>query len=314
MSGRTEPKDFVSIADWPRPAIESMLARARELREERRRGELTRPLAGRSVLLYFEKPSLRTLVTFDVGVAELGAHPVFLPPQQVQIGGREAIEDVARSLSRWCDAIVARTYAHELVLDLARWATVPVINALTDRLHPCQALADVLTMADVGDPRQSRLVYVGDGNNMAHSLLHISGCLGLRLTVCTPEGYPPDAQIVAWAVERARREGGEVRLETDPHAAVKDAAFVYTDVWPSMGQELEADERRQAFAPYQVNETLLSAAPSDVRVMHCLPAHRGEEITAEVLEWNRSVVFDQAENRLHVQKAILERLLRTGAA
>jgi ornithine carbamoyltransferase len=309
LSGGSNPKDFISIADWPRDAIERMLARAHELKELRKRRECFRSLEGRSILLYFEKPSLRTLVSFEVGVAELGAHPVYLPPTQVKIGERESLEDVARNLSRWCHAIVARTYEHQLVLDLAREGTVPVINALTDYLHPCQAMADALTVAEFGDRGRDRVVYVGDGNNVAHSLIHIAGRLGMRLTVCTPRDYRPDSRVLSWGAEMARREGGDLRLESDPQTAVKDAAFVYTDVWTSMGQEAEAEERRRVFASYQVNKSLLSAAPSDVRILHCGPAHRGEEITAEVLESPRSLVVDQAENRLHAQKAILEALL-----
>ncbi|MFQ5514323.1 MAG: ornithine carbamoyltransferase [Myxococcota bacterium] len=309
MSARHEPKDLISLADWPRDAIERWLERARELREQRRRREITAPLAGRSVLLYFEKPSLRTLVTFDVGAAELGAHPVYLPPQQVRLGEREPIEDVARGLARWCDAIVARTFAHRVIEELARWSSVPVINALTDLLHPCQALADALTLSDFGDLQKDRLVYVGDGNNVAHSLIHLAGRLGLRLTVCTPRAYAPDPGVLAWGVSEARRQGGEVRLEHDPRSAVTDAAFVYTDVWTSMGRESEVEERRSVFAAYQVNAELLAVAPAGVRLLHCLPAHRGEEVSDEVLESECSLVFEQAENRLHAQKAVLEALI-----
>jgi ornithine carbamoyltransferase len=303
------PKDFITLADWPRAEIERLLERARELKEHRRRRQPIRTLEGCSVLLYFEKPSLRTYVTFDVGIAELGAHPVYLPPSQVKIGEREAVEDVARNLSRWCHAMVARTFSHRLVEDLARYASVPVINALTDALHPCQALADALTVAEAGDLHRDRVTYLGDGNNTLHSLIHIAGHLGMRLTVSTPPDFAPDPEVVRRGAELARREGGEIRLESDPRAAVKDAAFVYTDVWASMGQETEATARAPHFAPYQVNSELLAHAPAGVRIMHCLPAHRGEEITAEVLDSPRSIVFEQAENRLHAQKAVLERLI-----
>ena len=313
LSGRTDPKDFISIADWSREAIEGMLARAHELKQRRKRRERSSTLEGRSVLLYFEKPSLRTLVSFEVGVAELCGHPVYLPPSHVRIGEREPIEDVAHNLSRWCDAIVARTYGHQLLLDLAREASVQVINALTDYLHPCQAMADVMTMAEHGDCARERLVYVGDGNNVAHSLIHIAGRLGMRLTVCTPPSYVPDPEVVTRGLELVGREGGDLRLESDPNAAVKDAAFVYTDVWASMGQEAEAKERRAVFAPYQLNASLLSQAPSDVRILHCGPAHRGEEITSELLDSERCLVTEQAENRLHAQKAILETLLSAPA-
>ena len=212
MSGPSNPKDFISIADWSREAIEAMLARASELKAQRKRREPGHALQNRSVLLYFEKPSLRTLVSFEIGVAELGGHPVYLPPSQVRIGEREAIEDVSRNLSCWCDAIVARTYGHQLVLDLAREASVPVINALTDYLHPCQAMADVMTVAEHGDRSRDRLVYVGDGNNVAHSLIHIAGRLGMRLTVCTPEGYRPAPEVVSRGLELARKEGRDYEL------------------------------------------------------------------------------------------------------
>ena len=304
------PKDFISIADWPREALESILARAHELKALRRARTAIDTLAGRSVLLYFEKQSLRTYVTFGVGVSELGGTPVYLPAGQVGIGEREVIRDVARNLSRWCHAIVARTYSHELIVALARHADVPVVNALTDDLHPCQAVADVMTVQEVGDLQRDRLVYIGDGNNVANSLIHVAGLLGMSLTVCTPPGYAPAASFVERGRELAARSGGEIRLESDPRAAVKEAAFVYTDVWASMGQEAEAERRRRDFAGYQVDEALLAAAPSGVRVLHCLPAHRGEEISAEVLDSERALVFDQAENRLHAQKAILEALIR----
>jgi ornithine carbamoyltransferase len=268
-----------------------------------------RTLAGRSVLLYFEKPSLRTYVTFGVGVSELGGTPVYLPPGQVKIGEREVIEDVGRNLARWCDAIVARTYSHELVVELARHCDAPVINALTDELHPCQAVADALTIAEHGDLHADPLVYVGDGNNVAHSLIHLAGVLGMKLTVCTPPDHAPGASFVERGRALAAASGGEILLSSDPASAVKDAAFVYTDVWASMGQEAEAASRRRDFEGYQVNEALLAQARADAKVLHCLPAHRGEEISAGVLESERSIVFDQAENRLHAQKAILEALL-----
>jgi ornithine carbamoyltransferase len=304
------PKDFLSIADWSRSAIEAILARARDLKRLRAEGVAVRSLAGRSVLLYFEKPSLRTYVTFGVGVSELGGVPVYLPPGQVGIGEREAVEDVARNLSRWVHAVVARTFSHRLLEDLARFGSVPVINALSDRLHPCQAMADALTIAECADLARSRLVYLGDGNNVAHSLIHLAGVLGMRLTLCTPPEYAPLPEIVERGRALASRSGGEIRLEHDPRAAVKDARFLYTDVWASMGQEHESERRGRVFRPYQLNEALLAAAPGDCEILHCLPAHRGEEITDAVLESPRSRVFEQAENRLHAQKAILEALVR----
>lgn len=303
------PKDFISIADWPRDALEQMLARAAELKRLRAARVPVAKLSGRSVLLYFEKPSLRTYVSFGTGVAELGGMPVYLPPGQVQLGGREALQDVARNLSRYCHMIVARTFDHQLVVGLARHASIPVINALTDDLHPCQAMADALTIMEHGDLREDRVVWVGDGNNMACSLIHLAGVLGMRLTVCTPEAYRPDPGVVERGLRLCAGSGGELEFETDPAAAVKDAAFVYTDVWASMGQEAEAAARRAEFEAYQVNEALMAAAPSGAKLLHCLPAHRGEEVTEGVLEAHASVVFDQAENRLHAQKAIMEALL-----
>jgi ornithine carbamoyltransferase len=305
----SRPKDFISIADWPPEEIVRMLDRAAELKRLRAARVPVSMLAGKSVLLYFEKPSLRTYVSFGIGVSELGGTPVYLPPGQVQLGGREALQDVARNLSRYCHMIVARTFDHELVVGLARHADKPVVNALTDDLHPCQAMADALTIQEYGDLRNDRLVWVGDGNNMVSSLIHLAGVLGMQLTVCTPERYGPDPAVVERGRELAAASGGELRLETDPVAAVKDAAFVYTDVWTSMGQESQAEERRSAFAGYQVNAQLMAAAPSGARFLHCLPAHRGEEVTEEVLESSASIVFDQAENRLHVQKAIMEALV-----
>ena len=311
MSARGEralPKDFLSLADWPRETVEAMLARARVLKDLRRRRVAVRSLEGSSILLYFAKPSLRTFVTFEVGVAELGGFPVYLPPGQVQIGEREPPEDVARNLSRWCHGIVARVYGHDMIQTLAAHATVPVINALSDWLHPCQAMADALTIMEHGDLQRDQLTYVGDGNNMCHSLINLAACLGMSFVVSTPARYAPDPELVRAALERAAKSGAQIRFVADPREAVKGAAFVYTDAWASMGQESEADARRPVFRPFQVNAELLAAAPG-ARVLHCLPAHRGEEITTEVIESERSLVFDQAENRLHAQKAILEALV-----
>jgi ornithine carbamoyltransferase len=306
---RAVPKDFVSVADWPREALEEILGRARELKALRAKGTPVRTLEGRSVALYFEKPSLRTHATFEVGVFELGAHPLFLPPGQVRIGARESIVDAAKNLSLWCHAIVARTFEHSLVAQLAQHASIPIINALTDELHPCQVMADALTIAEHGDLRTARLVWLGDGNNVTRSLIHLAGRLGLHLTVCTPESRLPDAAFVRPSAEAARREGGDVVLETDPRVAVRKADFVYTDCWYSMGEEGQAEERRRILSPYQVNEDLLSRAPAQARVLHCLPAHRGEEITDGVIDSDRSLVLPQAENRLHAQKAVLEAVL-----
>jgi ornithine carbamoyltransferase len=248
-------------------------------------------------------------VTFEAGVTQLGGHAIWLKPEEVGIGTRETPGDVAANLSRWVDAIVARTYSHHLVEELAAFATIPVINGLTDLLHPCQVMADFQTMQEHRPLAGAVIAYVGDGNNMANSLVHGAAVLGLDLRLATPESHRPALRVRKRADEIAARSGARIRWSEDPVEAVRGAHFVYTDTWTSMGQEAEAEMRRQLFRPYQVNERLLSHAP-DAWVMHCLPAHRGEEITDDVLDGPKSIVFDQAENRLHAQKAILEHLLR----
>ena len=305
----SHPRHFLSLSDWSREELEAMLARAAELKELRGRGVRIDSLAGRSILLYFEHPSLRTHVSFEIGIAELGANSVLLRPEQVRIGKREAVEDVAQVLSRWCHALVARTHSHRLVEDLARFARVPVVNALTDRAHPCQAVADALTMREAGGLGEGRLVWVGDGNNMTHSLIALAGALGMRLTVSTPEACRPDPELMRAGAERARRAGGEILYEPDPQLAVRNAAFIYTDVWVSMGDEGRAQDRHRVLAPYQVNASLIDRAPTDTKILHCGPAHRGEEVSADVIDGKRSLFYAQAENRLHAQKAILEAVI-----
>jgi ornithine carbamoyltransferase len=302
------PKDFLSVADWTASELRALLERARELKDLWKRGERPQTLQGRTLAMYFEKPSLRTHVTFEAGMTQLGGHAVLLRPEQVRIGERETPADVARNLSRWVDGLVARTFSHDLVLELAREASIPVINGLTDLLHPCQAMADLQTVAERADLDQAVIAFVGDGNNVAHSLLLAAGVLGFELRLATPVSHCPDRAVLERAQSLARQSGARLQLTEDPREAVRGAGFVYTDVWASMGQEDEAAERRAIFAGYQVNAELLAEAP-DAWVLHCLPAHRGEEISDEVLEGPRSIVFDQAENRLHAQKAILERLL-----
>ncbi len=302
------PKDFVTVADWPAEALWEMADRAATLRAHHREGNRPQTLQGRTLAMYFEKPSLRTHVTFEAGIAQLGGHAVLLKPEQIGIGTRESPEDVARSLSRWVDCLMARTFSHELVEQLARDATIPVINGLTDLLHPCQAMADLVTIASVMKPSAATLAYVGDGNNVANSLILLSAVLGLRLRLATPASHPPSARVLSRAETLAERSGAEISLGEDPVDAVEGVDFVYTDTWTSMGQEEEAELRRKIFAPYQVNTALLEACP-DAWVMHCMPAHRGEEVTDEVLDGPRSLIYDQAENRLHAQKAILERLM-----
>jgi ornithine carbamoyltransferase len=306
------PVHFLSGSDAAALGLERLLLRAEWLHRDRRLRRASEPLAGRHVALLFEKPSLRTKMSFEVGVAALGGRVTYLGPTEVGIGTRESAADVGRNLSRWVDAIVVRTFAHAALAELAAAASVPVVNALTDREHPCQALADLLTMRQhLGSLRGRSLAFVGDGNNVAHSLLLIGALAGLDLRVATPPGYEPDAGIVAQARAFAQRSGGSVAVASDPVAAVSGANAVYTDVWISMGAEAEAEERHSRFGAYQVNAPLLAHAPGAL-VMHCLPAHRGEEITSDVLDGPHSVVLDQAENRLYVQQAVLLELLPAG--
>ena len=302
------PKDFVSLVDWSREELQELLDRARELKELDRRGVRPRSLEGRTLAMFFEKPSLRTHVTFEAGMTQLGGHALLLLPEQVGIGTRESAGDVARNRSRWVDGLVARTFRHELVEELAREASIPVINGLTDLQHPCQVMADLQTIAERTALERAVIAYVGDGNNVVNSLLHGAALLGLELRVATPASHRPDDRVRKRAEEEALRSHARLSFTEDPREAVRGAGFVYTDVWTSMGQEAEREARRRIFAPYQVNSALLALAP-EAWVMHCLPAHRGEEITDLVLDGPRAIAFDQAENRLHSQKAILEKLL-----
>ncbi len=273
-------------------------------------GSIRRTLANRSIAMVFEKPSLRTRMTFQVGMNQLGGHAIYLTQQDIELGGRESVGDVARNLERWVDGIVARTYKHETIVELARHASVPVVNALSDRAHPCQALTDLYTVLEnKHDLAGLRMAYVGDGNNVCNSLVLLCSTLGVTLAVASPSGYRPSDDIIAAASERGAGSGAELIFTDDPYEAVENADVVYTDVWVSMGDESEAEERRRAFARYQVNAELLGAAKTDAVVMHCLPAKRGLEITDEVMDGPQSIVFDQAENRLHVQKALLVALL-----
>jgi len=302
------PKDFLSLADWQAADLRQILARAHELKRCYRRGETPQTLRGRTLAMYFEKPSLRTHVTFEAGMSQLGGHAILLRPEQVGIGTRESAADVARNLSRWVHGIVARTYDHALVEELAAAATIPVINGLTDLLHPCQAMADLQTITERAELEKVAVAYVGDGNNVANSLLNAFAVLGGELRLATPRSHQPALQVRQRVTALAAASGARILYTEDPVEAVRGAHFVYTDVWTSMGQEAESELRRALFEPFQVNARLLRHAP-DALVMHCLPAHRGEEITDDVLDGEHSIVFDQAENRLHAQKAILEALL-----
>ncbi len=307
------PKDFISLADWSADELRAMLARAAELKALQRDGSRPQTLEGRSLAMFFEKPSLRTHVTFEAGMTQLGGHAIWLRPEQVGIGTRESAGDVAANLSRWVDALVARTFSHSLVEELAAVATIPVINGLTDLLHPCQVMADLLTISERRPLDGAAIAYVGDGNNMANSLLNGAAVLGLELRLATPESHRPARRVRKRAEEIAAASGARLAWCADPVEAVRGADFVYTDVWTSMGQEEERELRLEIFRPYQINAALMRHAP-EAWVMHCLPAHRGEEITDEVLDGERSIVFDQAENRLHAQKAVLERVLLGPAA
>ncbi|MBI3078309.1 MAG: ornithine carbamoyltransferase [Deltaproteobacteria bacterium] len=303
-------KDLLSIADLTRQEVDALLARAAELKVMLRRGARHQPLVGKTLGMIFAKPSTRTRVSFEVAMVQLGGAAIFLSTQDLQLGRGETIADTARVLSGYLDGIMIRTFAQADVEELARWASVPVINGLTDLTHPCQILADLLTITEHrGGYEQVKVAYVGDGNNVCHSWLLAAGLLGFELAVACPAGYRPDPRMVERARALAAPGAPRITLTEDPFEAVKDAGAIYTDTWASMGQEQEHEARVRVFRPYQVNRSLVEAARGDALVMHCLPAHRGEEITDEVMDGPRSVVFPQAENRLHLQKAVLERLL-----
>jgi len=303
-------RDLLSIADLSPEELARVLDTARVLKDSGRRAFL----AGKTLALVFEKPSLRTRVSFDVAMRQLGGDCIYLSPAEVGLGSREPVEDVARVLSRYVDCIAARTFAHATVEELARWAEVPVINALSDGEHPCQALADVLTIEEKkGRLAGLSLAFVGDGNNTARSLCLAAAMSGMEFRFASPEGYDLPAETVARAQELAHASGGAVACLRDPREATKGADVVYTDVWASMGQEEESAVRRQAFQGYQVDARMMSLAAAGAIFMHDLPAHRGEEVSTEVIEGPQSVVFDQAENRLHAQKAVLALILRQGS-
>jgi ornithine carbamoyltransferase len=301
-------KDLVTLADLSPAEIERVLAVAAAVKANR--DEYRAALSGRTLAMVFEKPSLRTRVTFEAGMFELGGHALYLAPSDIRLGERESVADVARNLERMVSAIMVRTFAHSTVEELAEHASVPVINGLSDRVHPCQALADYQTLAEAcGEVRGRALAYVGDGNNVAHSLLHGGARLGADVRIATPPGFAPDPTEVERAAAAAAETGGRVRITEDAAEAVEGADAVYADVWASMGQEDEAAARREVFRPYQIDAKLFGRAKPDAIFLHCLPAHRGEEVTAEVIDSERSWVFQQAENRLHAQKALLLLLL-----
>lgn len=304
-------KHFLSLAEISTKDIENLLDLATKLKRERADKGANKPiLANKSLGMIFEKPSLRTRVSFEMGMVHLGGHALYLSPHEVQMGQRESVADVARVLSRFVDGIMARVFVHQNIVELARYASVPVINGLSDYAHPCQALGDILT---VWEKKQRlaglKLAYVGDGNNVANSLLFICAKLGINFAIATPPGYGLQTSVLELGQEFAQTSGSHIEPTEDPLEAVRDADIIYTDVWTSMGQETERAKRLAIFPPYQVNEELVAQAKPDVSVMHCLPAHHGEEISEEVAEGKHAILFDQAENRLHAQKAILATLL-----
>ncbi len=303
-------QDFLTLADYSPEVIKGLLDKAKQLKEAHLQGEASSPLKGKVLGMIFEKSSTRTRVSFEAGMLQLGGHALYLNSQDLQLGRGESIADTARVLSQYVDAIMIRTFSHDKIEELAHHASIPVINGLTDLYHPCQALADLLTIQEKkGILKGQKLVYVGDGNNVAHSLMIASAKVGVNITIACPEGYEPDSGVVKLSKEFAEQSGAEVKVSHDSLEAVKDADAIYTDVWTSMGQEAENEQRLNDFAKYQVNEYLVQKAKKDFVFLHCLPAHRGEEVTAGVIDGSNSAVFQQAGNRLHVQKAILSEIL-----
>jgi len=304
-------KDFISVLQVDRFFLENVIHLARYLKDQQKSGERETFLEGKSVALLFEKPSTRTRVSFEVGVHQLGGQPIYIDAKTTQIARGEPLKDVARVLSRYVDMIVVRTYAQKNLEELALYSEVPVINALTNEEHPCQAVSDIFTVWEYKrNLKNLTLAYVGDGNNVCNSLIVVASMMGMNVRVGVPKGYEPDQKYVEFAKKLAEEQNSEFLVTNDPEEAVSQADIVYTDVWTSMGDEGEEEERRKIFKDYQVNKKLLSLAKEDVLFMHCLPAHRGEEVTEEVLEGERSIVWEQAENKLHVQKAIMLKLLR----
>ncbi len=303
-----KPKHLLSVRDLTGEQIRHLLQETVRMKRNRKQERI---LEGKTLGLLFQKPSVRTRVSFEVGMAQLGGWTLYIGPVELQEGQREGSKDLGQVLSRYLDGIVTRTFSHEQVVEMAQWATIPVINGLSDFSHPCQALSDLFTIQEkLGRLEGARVAYIGDGNNVCHSLIEACALTGIRLTVATPAGYGPDKKVIQWAKARASQSGGRTEWTQDPVEAVQNAAVVYTDVWTSMGQEKEKARRRRAFRGFQVNSALLKRASKGAFFMHCLPAHRGEEVSDEVMDSRYSIVYDQAENRLHVQKAILLTLMK----
>ncbi len=302
-------KDFLSIRDFTPQRIRQFLHVASQLKAYPNAYHTA--LKGKTLAMIFEKPSLRTRVSFDVGIEELGGHPLYLSPAEISLGKRESVYDVAKNLERMVQGIMIRTFSHDIVVEMAHHASIPVINGLTDYSHPCQAMADYLTMLEVkGRIAGLKVAYIGDGNNVARSLMFAGAQLGADIWVATPRGYEPDSAAIAWTERRCSDTNGGFSLTHDPELAAFEADVIYTDVWTSMGQEAEMEARKQVFAPYQVNLKLFAQAKPDAIFLHCLPAHRGDEVTNDVIDSPRSFVFQQAENRLHAQKAIMVELMK----
>ena len=303
-------RDFLNLMDYTSHELRYLLDLAIELKHKQKAGEIYQPLRGKTLGMIFEKSSTRTRISFEVGMYQLGGHALFLSRSDIQMGRGETIRDTAQTMSRYLDGLIIRTFGHRNVVELARGATIPVINALSDQSHPCQAMADYQTILEMkGRLEGVKIAYIGDGNNMAHSLMMGASKLGLHFASASPEGYEPDADIVRQSREVAAEAGARIDIYRDPREAIENADIVYTDVWASMGFEEEQQEREKAFAPYQVNEELAGYAKPDYLFMHCLPAHRGEEVSEGVIDGPHSVIFDEAENRLHAQKAIMAAIM-----
>lgn len=303
-------KDFISLHDYSKEEITKLLELALKLKSELKNGIQHPILKGKSLGMIFTKSSTRTRVSFEVGMSQLGGTPLFLSGNDIQLGRGETIYDTANVLSRYLDGIMIRTFDHQDVLDLAKYASIPIINALTDLLHPCQVLADLQTIYEhKGKLEGLKMAYIGDGNNMAHSLMYGCAKMGMEIAVATPKDYECNSEIVANATDDAKKCGGKVITTYDPVEAIKDADAVYSDTWVSMGQESEKAERIKIFMPYQINKELFSKAKSDAVFMHCLPAYRGYEVTEDVIDSPQSIIFDEAENRLHAQKAVMAALM-----
>ena len=302
-------RDFLSIADWSAKDLQKLLDLSADMKA--RPGKYRDSIHGKSVALIFEKQSLRTHVTFDVGIYQLGGHSVYLTQSDINLGKRESIYDVSKNLERWMDAVVVRTYAHQSCVDMGKYMKIPVVNALTDYEHPCQAIGDFLTVVEhIGKLKKKKFVFVGDGNNVCNSLMLMSAKMGMNFVAATPEGYDPPSDVLRLSRKEGKETGAMIEVIHDLPEAMRDADVVYTDVWVSMGQEDEKEERLKTFRPFQVNQRLMKLAKKSAIFMHCLPAHRGEEVTDDVIDSKQSVVWDESENRLHSQKAIIYTLIK----